>query len=92
MKYQWGSCSCLITIEWSQWNCIVYISMSTWHKSLNNIATEDSNEVPEQVVQRNEENPKEECILKKMFDPNSPVKSPDNIYNQSTDGSCFYCW
>lgn len=68
MKYQWGSCSCLITIEWSQWNCIVYISMSTWHKSLNNIATEDSNEVPEhEVVQRNEENPKEECILKKCL-------------------------
>lgn len=56
--------------------------MSTWHKSLNNIATEDSDEVPEHgVVQRNEENPKEECILKKCLI--QIVKLPDNIYNNN---------
>lgn len=66
-------------------SCI--ISMSAWRECLNDITTEDSDEVPEhEKVQENQEYSEEESIMETQdlnADPNSPVQSPDNIHNNT---------
>lgn len=78
-----------VSLEQSEANEIAscIISMSAWRECLNDIATEDSDEVTEhEKVQENQENSEEESIMETQdlnANSYSPIQSPDNIHNNT---------